>query len=47
MALIAVAPALIQTDLYFDQAGAEVTDREFRRFLNTEITSRFPNEHRL
>ena len=36
-------PALIQTDLYFDQAGAKVTDREFRRFLNAEITSRFPN----
>ncbi len=39
------APALIQADLYFDQAGAStpVTDRAFRRFLNTEITSRFPD----
>lgn len=38
------APALTQADLYFDQAGASapVTDRAFRRFLNAEITSRFP-----
>lgn len=44
------APALIQTDLYFEQDdhGYEVTDyqkaaQQFRQFLNSEITPRFPD----